>query len=115
MLRIVEISSEEKFTEARANEDYKFDYLYILKYCNQIKVSDNGTLKNYTNIQVCESLDDYNNISEKSNILYIVKNNNLYSLYIADVLIIDTVLNENLDDIVKEIVNAVDGTGDDTE
>lgn len=75
MLKIVEVSSEEHLTQKRAQENSKYDYLYICKYCNQIKMSDNGTLKTFTGILACETQEEYDNITEKEDILYIVKIN----------------------------------------
>lgn len=73
MLKIAEISSAESFETARQKEKTHNDYLYILKYCNQIKMSDNGTLKNLTNVMVCNSQEEYDSIAEKENIVYAVK------------------------------------------
>lgn len=72
MLRIMEIDSEEKFKTVREKENATHDYLYILKYCNQIKMSDNGTLKNFTNVVICETQEEYDNITTKEDIMYLV-------------------------------------------
>lgn len=42
MLKILEVSSEEKLEEYKKQEDNKFDYLYILKYTGELLLSDNG-------------------------------------------------------------------------
>ena len=72
MLRIVEVNSEARFEELRQQEDSNCDYLYICKHCNAIKLSDNGTIKNFTRIRVCETQKEYDEITEKEDILYII-------------------------------------------
>lgn len=47
MLKIVEINSEEHFNSCRSRELTSNDYLYICKYDNSIKLSDNGELKHF--------------------------------------------------------------------
>ena len=42
MLKLLEVSSEEKLEEYKKQEDNKFDYLYILKYTGELLLSDNG-------------------------------------------------------------------------
>lgn len=64
------------------------DYLYICKHCNTIKLSDNGILKNFTQIVICETQEEYDNITEKENILYVVKiNDTTCVLYFGNILI----------------------------
>ena len=50
MLKIIEVASKEKLDEYKAKEDHKYDYLYILKYCASLLLSDNG---NY--IAMCQN------------------------------------------------------------
>ena len=70
MLRIIEVKSEEQFRQLRnVEKSHEADYLYLLKYCNQIKMSDNGELKNFSGVVFCETDEDYNNIENKENIL----------------------------------------------
>ena len=54
MLKIVEVSSEERFEELRQKENSNCDYLYICKYCNAIKLSDNGELKTLDGISISD-------------------------------------------------------------
>lgn len=44
MLKILEVSSEERFEELRQQEKPNTDYLYLCKHLREIKISDNGTL-----------------------------------------------------------------------
>lgn len=81
MLRIMEIESEEKYIKAREKEDAQHDYLYILKYCNQIKMSDNGNIRNFTNVMICETQEEYDNITTKEDILYLVNVDDNPKLY----------------------------------
>ena len=75
MLKIIEVKSEEHFSQLRKVEkSEQFDYLYLLKYCNQIKMSDEGQIKNFSGVYFCETEEEYDNIKEKENILYIVGN-----------------------------------------
>lgn len=91
MLKIVEINSEERFEELRQKENSNCDYLYICKHCNTIKLSDNGILKNFTQIVICETQEEYDNITEKENILYVVKiNDTTCVLYFGNILIYNT-------------------------
>lgn len=74
MLRIIEVKSEQHFNQLRNIENINDDYLYLLKYCGQIKMSDNGSLKNFSGVLFCKTEEEYNNIQNKEEILYIVGN-----------------------------------------
>lgn len=75
MLKIIEVKSEEQFNQLRNIEKtHEADYLYLLKYCNQIKMSDGGELKNFSGVLFCKSEEEYNKIETKEDILYIVGN-----------------------------------------
>lgn len=79
MLRIIEVKSEEQFNQLRNIEkSNEADYLYLLKYCNQIKLSDNGDIKNFSGVVFCETEEEYNNIKDKENVLYIVGDEKMY-------------------------------------
>lgn len=52
MLKIVEINSEEHFNSCRSKEITTNDYLYICKYNNSIKLSDNGELKEFNGVNL---------------------------------------------------------------
>lgn len=103
MLRIIEVKSEEQLTELRANENNKFDYLYILKYINQLKMSDNGTLKNLTNVRICTQK-EYDNITEKENILYVATSSDKYKIYFNTILINETYTDEELNDAINSVL-----------
>ena len=47
MLKIIEVKSEEHFETIRQKEEVHNDYLYICKYDNLIKISDNGELRTF--------------------------------------------------------------------
>ena len=72
MLKIIEVNSEQQFNQIRNVENSKVDYLYLLKYCNQIKMSDNGQLKNFSGVVFCETEEEYNKIQNKENVLYVI-------------------------------------------
>lgn len=79
MLKIIEVNSEQQFNQMRNIEkSHEADYLYLLKYCNQIKMSDNGQLKNFSGIVFCETEEEYNNIQNKENVLYVVAKSKVY-------------------------------------
>ena len=107
MLKIIEVSSEQQFNQIRNVENDKIDYLYLLKYCNQIKMSDNGQLKNFSGVMFCETEEDYKNIQNKENILYIIGKN---KVFFNETLItqqytekdINNAINEVLDELIKE-------------
>lgn len=105
MLKIVEISSKEQLNERLLEEDNKYDYLYICKYCNQIKMSDNGVLKTFTGLVICESQEEYNNITDKEDVLYVVKNNNTYNIYFSNSSIGTEYTDEEVNTAIDEILN----------
>ena len=103
MLKIIEVKSEEQLTELRNKENSKYDYLYILKYINQLKMSDNGTLKNFTGIRICTQ-EEYDNITEKESILYIVEADNMYKAYFSSILICETYTDEEVETAINAIL-----------
>ena len=79
MLKIIEVDSEQQFNQIRnVEKSHEADYLYLLKYCNQIKMSDNGKLKNFSGVVFCETEEEYKNIQNKENILYVVGKDKVY-------------------------------------
>ena len=99
MLRIIEVKSEEHFQQLRnVEKSHEADYLYLLKYCNQIKMSDNGLLKNFSGVVFCKTEEEYNNIENKENVLYIVGN----KVYFNNIPISEQVSNEEVDSAITE-------------
>lgn len=109
MLKIMEIESEEKLKSVREKEDNKHDYLYILKYCNQIKMSDNGILKNFTNIVICETQEEYDNITIKEDIMYLVNtNDSTPKLYYGSNLVSgDTYTDEEINGAINDVLTTL--------
>jgi len=111
MLRVMEIDNEDKFKTVREKEVSEHDYLYILKYCNQIKMSDNGTLRNFTKMVICETQEEYDNIEEKENIMYLVVTGiDAYKMYYGTSLIFETQkeytedeMNTAIDDVIASL------------
>ena len=99
MLRIIEVKSEEHFQQLRnVEKSHEADYLYLLKYCNQIKMSDNGLLKNFSGVVFCKTEEEYNNIENKENVLNIVGN----KVYFNNIPISEQVSNEEVDSAITE-------------
>lgn len=106
MLKILEVNSEERFNELRKKENINIDYLYICKYSNTIKLSDNGTLKNFSRIQICKTQEEYENITDKEDILYIVNiDENIFKLYFntAQLYSNESYTNEEIKTIVNKL------------
>jgi hypothetical protein len=102
MLKIVEIKNEEQFNQIRNIEKSdKFDYLYLLKYCNQIKLSDNGELKNFSGIVYCKTEEEYNKIQNKENVLYIVGQ----KIYFNNTPILSQTTEQEIEDAIDETIN----------
>lgn len=101
MLKIVEVKSQEHFNQLRNIENEKFDYLYILKYCNQIAMSDNGQLKNFSSVQFCETEEDYNNIENKENILYFTNG----KLYFGETKVAEHYTDEEIANAINEAID----------
>ena len=102
MLKIVEIKSEEQFNKLRNIEKGNDDYLYLLKYCNQIIMSDKGELKNFSGVLFCETEEEYRNITNKENILYVVGGN---KVYFNDKPITEQYTEEEIERAVNDVLN----------
>lgn len=116
MLRIMEIDSEEKFKKVREKEVIEHDYLYILKHSGQIKMSDNGTLRNFSKMAICESQEDYDAIEEKEDIMYlVVKEEGTYKLYYGTGLIFETQKEYTKDEVDTAIDDVISSLNKDEE
>lgn len=104
MLKIIEVKSEEQFNQLRNIEkSHEADYLYLLKYCNQIKMSDSGDLKNFSGVLFCKSEEEYQNIKNKENILYIVGN----KVYFNETPITEQYTEDDIAKAINETLNAL--------
>jgi hypothetical protein len=106
MLKIIEVKSEQHFKQLRNIENSNNDYLYLLKYCSQIKMSDNGSIRNFSGVFFCETEEEYDNIENKEDILYIVGN----KVYFKDTLISGEQYTD--DDVTKAINEALKELGE---
>ena len=103
MLRIIEVNSEEQFKQLRNIEkSHEADYLYLLKYCNQIKMSDGGDIKNFSGVVFCETEEEFNNIENKENILYVVGKS---KVYFGETPITQQCTEEDINNAINEVLN----------
>ena len=68
-------------------------------------MSDNGVLKTFTGLVICESQEEYNNITDKEDVLYVVKNNNTYNIYFSNSSIGTEYTDEEVNTAIDEILN----------
>lgn len=101
MLRIIEVKSKEHFNQLRnVEKSHEADYLYLLKYCNQIKMSDGGKLKNFSGVVFCETEEEFNKIENKEDVLYVVKDKFYFNnIPISDK---DKVTDEEISDAIED-------------